>query len=348
MPPTSRGGAKKPKKPVVHSNPSKRTAKQKAALTKYNKQILSRAINSNRLLGTATLLPKELSLSVQYRQLITFTTSGHSTAGGGMYSPLLVKINLLDPCAAVTANSAGCVTVINYGGATVPPLHHVLNPDANLKTELQEYDKYYDTVVVTGSQSKVRIQGVANQHKLMPFPVNVPGQGSQGDGNSYGTNYMPYQLLQTPTLDGENYIWSVKQRSEGQLVTNNNGLNLHEIRTKIPGIKMKKHNVYGNGTTSKAVIHSQTYTPKYLGIKDWRDNLTKIKFNVDGETAGNHTENAFHYIGVTNRVPSTAALEPARVFMDVLVNYNVRYIGRKNDPASGDPALPRARHQGEL
>ena len=338
MPPVK----KKYRKPVVNSNPSKRTAEQKARLRKYNAQNLSRAINSNRLLGVANLLPKELTLSVQYRELITFTTSGHGTGPGGLYSPTLIKINLLDPCAPTNAQNNGVITVLNYQGATVQPLYHTLNPENNLQTQLTEYDDMYEAVVVTGSQAKVRIQGVANQHKLQPFPVNVPGQGSQGDGNSYGTNYMPYQSLQQPTLDGENYIWAVKQRSEGQLVTGNQGLNLHEIRTKVPGMKVKKHNVYANGTTSKAVIHSSTYTPKFLGIKDWRDNLDKIQFNVDGESRPAGHENCFMYVGITNRVPSSAALEPARVFMDVSVNYNVRYIKRKNDPASGDQALPAA------
>lgn len=321
---------------------SKQKARKKASLTKYNHQVVSRAINSNRLLGVPDLLPKELSMSFQYRQLITFTTSGHSTAPGGMYSPTLIKINLLDPAAPVSGTSAGIVTVLNYQGSTVQPIFHTLNPEANLQTKLQQYSDMYEKVVVTGSKAKVRVQATANQHKLVPFPVNVPGQGTQGDGNSYGTNYMPYQSLSQPTLDGELYIWSVKQRSEGQLVTNNNGLNLHEIRTKVPGIRLKKHNAYANGTTSKAVIHSSTYTPKWLGIKDWRDNLSKIQFNVDGTTPGNHTENCFQYLGITNRIPSNAAMEPARVFMDVLVNYNVKYLNRKNDPASGDDPIPRA------
>lgn len=335
MPPVRR------RKPIVRSDKTKRTEREKARLVKYNNQVIQRAINSNKLLGVATLLPKELKLSVQYRQMLIFTTSGHSTAPGGMYSPTLIKLNLLDPCAGVGPSSQGCVTVLDYGGVSVQPIFHTLNPEANLQTQLSEFSDKYEEVVVTGSQSKVRIQGVANQHKLMPFPVNVPGQGTQGDGNSYGTNYMPYQSLSQPTLDGENYIWSVKQRAEGQLVTNNNGLNLHEIRTKVPGIVMKKHNVYANGTTSKAVTHSCTYSPKWLGIKDWRDNLTKIKINVDG-SARVGGENCFQYIGVTNRIPSTAAMEPARVFMDVLINYNVRFIKRKNDPASGDNPLPRA------
>lgn len=348
MPPVK----KRSRKPIVNSNPSRRTASQQARLKAYNKQMLSRAINSNRLLGVSTLLPKELTLSVQYRELITFTTSGHSSAPtGGLYSPTLLKINLLDPCVASGPNSGGIITVLDYQGATVAPLFHRLNPEVNLQTELSQYAGSYDHVVVTGSQVKARIQGVANQHKLMPFPVNVPAMGHQGEGNSYSTNYPAHTQLLQPTLDGELYIWSVKQRSEGKLVTNNQGLNLHEIRTKVSGIKMKKHNVYANGTTSKAVIHKSTYTPKFIGIKDWRDNIDKIKFNVDGETRVGG-ENCFQYIGITNRVPSSAALEPARVFMDIAVNYNVRFINRKNDPASGDDALPAAgktpRQEGSL
>lgn len=349
MPPTSRRNddrsAKAKKRGARYDRGRHTDTRSKAKLKKYNQQVVSRAINSNRLLGVPDLLPKELSLSFSYRQLLIFTTSGHSTALGGMYSPTLIKINLLDPAAPVNLTSAGIITVLNYQGSTVQPIFHTLNPEPNLQSKLSQYSDMYEKVVVTGSQAKVRVQGVANQHKLMPFPVNVPGEGHQGDGNSYGSNYMPYQSLSQPTLDGELYIWSVKQRSEGQLVTNNNGLNLHEIRSEVPGIRMKKHNVYANGTTSKAVIHSSTYTPKWLGIKDWRDNLDKIQFNVDGSSAGNHTENCYQYLGITNRIPSSAAMEPARVFMDIKVNYNVKYIQRKNDPASGDPAIPRASNQ---
>ena len=333
---TSRG-------PAAGAHNKARAARRKAKLKNYNKQIRATAINSNRLLGIKTLLPKELNMSVQYRELITFTTSGHSSAPtGGLYSPTLVRINLLDPCVATGSTSGGIITVIDYGGATVAPIHHRLNPEANLQSVLTQYADKYDAAVVTGSESKVRIQGVANQHKLGMWPQNIAGQGDPTGG--YGSNYPPHLYMQTPTLDGELYCWSVKQRSAGQLVTNNQGLNLMEIRTKVPGMKLKKHNCYQNGTTSKAVIHSSRYSPKFLGIQDWRDNLEKIEFNVDGSSRSGFAENAFQYVGITNRVPSNGGLEPARVFMDIVVNYNVRFMQRKNDPAAGDDALPSARH----
>ena len=53
------------------------------------------------------------------------------------------------------------------------------------------------------------------------------------------------------------------------------------------------------------------------------------------------------YVGITNRGISNAAMEPARVFMDVAVNYNVRFIQRKNDPVGGDEPLA-APHLGEF
>lgn len=340
--PSIKGTTKYRRTAADKAHEKQRKAQRAAKLKNYNKQMRSRALNSNRLLGVQTLLPKELNVSVQYRELITFTTSGHSTALGGMYSPTLIRINLLDPCAPTSANSGGIVTVINYLGSTVPPLFHRLNPEVNLQSKLSEYNALYDSVVVTGSQAKVRIQGVANQHKLVPFPQNVAGQGDPSGG--YGSNYPPHLYMADPKLDGELYIWSVKQRSTGQLTTNNNGVNVLEARTKIPGLKMKKHNCYSNGTTSKAVIHSTKYSPKFLGIKDWRDNLEKIEFNVDGTSRSGFAENAYQYIGITNRVPSSAALEPGRVFMDVAVNYNVRFLQRKNDPAGGDDPIASARH----
>ena len=345
MPPVKKvTKSKTPRGPAVSAHNKARLARKKAFLKNYNKQIRATALNSNRLLGIKTLLPKELNMSVQYRELITFTTSGHSTAPGGMYSPLLVRINLLDPCVATGSTSGGIITVIDYGGSTVSPIHHRLNPEANLQSVLSQYSDKYDAVCVTGSESKVRIQGVANQHKLGIWPQNIAGTGHQGEGQGYGSNFPPYVYMQQPTLDGELYCWSVKQRSAGQLVTNNNGLNLMEIRTKVPGMKLKKHNCYQNGTTSKAVIHTSRYSPKFLGIQDWRDNLEKIEFNVDGSSRGGFAENAFQYVGITNRVPSSAALEPGRVFMDIVVNYNVRFMQRSNDPAGGDDALPSARH----
>lgn len=346
MPPVKKSsrkpGTSKERGAAVSAHNKARLARKKAALKNYNKQIRASAYNSNRLLGIKTLLPKELNMSVQYRELITFTTSGHGTGVGGLYSPLLLRINLLDPCVATGPTSGGIITVISYGGATVAPIHHRLNPEANLRTVLTQYADKYDTAVVTGSQSKVRIQGVANQHKLGIWPQNIAGQGDPSGG--YGSNYPPHLYMQQPTLDGELYCWSVKQRSAGQLVTNNQGLNLMEVRTKVPGMKLKKHNCYQNGTTSKAVIHSSRYSPKFLGIQDWRDNLEKIEFNVDGTSRSGFAENAFQYIGITNRVPSSQALEPGRVFMDVVVNYNVRFMQRKNDPAAGDDALPSAKH----
>lgn len=345
MPPirkTTKAKAKTSRGKATGDHNKARAAARKARLRNYNNQIRSQAINSNRLLGIKTLLPKELNVSIQYRELLTFTTSGHSTAGGGMYSPLLVRINMLDPCVATSANSGGIITIINYGGSSVPPLYHRLNPEANLQSKLQDYADKYDCAVITGSQAKVRVQGVANQHKLTPFFQNVAGQGNPDGG--YGSNFPPHLYSAQPTLDGELYVWSVKQRSVGQLVANNNGLNLMEIRTKVPGMKMKKHNCYTNGTTSKAVIHTSKYSPKFLGLKDWRDNIERIEFNVDGESRSGFAENCFQYVGITNRVPSSAALEPARVFMDVVVNYNVRFLQRKNDPSAGDDPLAHARH----
>lgn len=302
---------------------------------------------SNALIPIRTLLPKEVTVGIQYRQVIQFASMGYSTVSGGQFSPTLIKINLLDPCSKIGPDSNGIVTVLGYGSPAVNPVYSLLNPQVNLASELLEYgqDKY-DKACVISSSASVRVQGNANQ-TLGKYLANVPAQGHQGEGNSYGSNYPPYLTIQDSNKDGELYIWSVRQRSTGNLMDNGQGLNIHEVRTTLPGAKMRKHNCYQNGTTSKAVTMTSSYTPKFLGIKDWRDNLNKISIQPDGSDRNSQGKDAFMYLGIANRFGNTQGIQPATVSIEVSCNFNVRFLQRTNDPQGGDEPLA-VPHAGEL
>lgn len=302
---------------------------------------------SNALIPIRTLLPKEVTVGIQFRQVIQFASMGYSTVSGGQFSPTLIKVNLLDPCAKIGADSNGIVTVLGYGSPAVNPVYSLLNPQTNLATELLEYgENKYDKACVISSSASVRVQGTANQ-TLGKYLANVPGQGHQGEGNGYGSNYPPHLNVQSANKDGELYIWSVRQRSTGNLMDNGQGLNIHEVRTTLPGAKMRKHNCYQNGTTSKAVTMTSSYTPKFLGIKDWRDNLNKIAIQPDGADRNGQAKDCFMYLGIGNRFGNTQNQQPATVSIEISCNYNVRFLQRTNDPKGGDEPLA-VPHSGEL
>lgn len=327
---------------------NRRQTARRAKIKNYtsNKKVSGR--KSNALIPIRTLLPKEITVGIQYRQVIQFATQGYGTATP-LNSPTLLKVNLLDPCVPVGPDSNGIITILNYGAGTSAPVYSLLNNEVNLASQLHEYGhEKYDKCCVISSSAQIRVQGNANQ-TLGKYLVNVPGQGHQGDGNSYGSNYPPYLSIQDSNKDGELYIWSVRQRSAGQLVDNNQGLNIHEVRTKVPGAKMRKHNCYQNGTTSKAVTMTAKYNPKFLGIKDWRDNLNKIAIETDGLTPRNsQAKDAFMYLGVATKFPNTQGHQPATVTMEIACDYKVRFLQRTNDPDGGDDPLAAPVRHSEL
>lgn len=327
---------------------AKPKGKKRTPIRNYTSRRNNSGRKSNALIPIRTLLPKEITVGIQYRQLIQFATQGYNTAPGGLFSPTLLKVNLLDPCVPVGPDSNGIITVLNYGGTASAPVYSLLNGDVNLASKLHEYSDRYDKCMVIGSSAQIRVQGNANQ-TLGKYLVNVPGQGSQGDGNSYGSNYPPYVKVEDSNKDGELYIWSVRQRETGQLVVGNQGLSIHEVRTKVPGAKMRKHNCYQNGTTSKAVTMTSKYSPKFLGIKDWRDNLNKLAIETDGVSQRHvDAKNAFMYLGLANKFGNTQGNQPATVTMEIVCNYRVRFLQRSNDPAGGDEPLAAPNTHTEL
>lgn len=338
MPPLGRRKYQGPRRPGERS--AKVTKRNKVGLRHYNQQ-LNVAKNSARLLKIRTLLPKEINLSCQYRQQLIFTNHG-TAPSPGVNTPTLIKINLLDPAAHLSSSSSGIITVISYGGATTSPIFTTQNPDHNLSDILTAYSDKYEKLVVTGSQCKVRVQPVANQLLGQVFH-NIDAQGAQGDSYPYDENHMPYLAVRAPEYDGEVYVWGVKQRSEGNLVQNNNGLTMHQVRTELPGAQIRKVTAFANGTSTKPVQLSSKYTPKFLGIKDWRDNITKIQINADGsERTEQDARESYFYVGIMNRTGTTQAMKVANQVVDIVVNYNVKYLNRSNDPVEGDDPLPRA------
>lgn len=352
MPPTSRSRkltrASDDRPSGGRAAAARRAKARRQKIKNYNPKRNNAGRKSNALIPIRTLLSKEITVGIQYRQLIKFTTQGYNTLPNGLFSPTLLKINLLDPCAPVGPGSNGIITVLSYGGTAVNPVYALLNSEVNLQQKLKEYQNdNYDKCVVVGSSASVRVQGNANQTLGENF-ANAAAVGTNTNGNSWGSNYPPYIRVVQGNKDGELYIWSVRQRSVGQLIDNNNGLSVHDIRTKVPGAKMRKHNIYMNGTTSKAVNMTSKYNPKFLGIKDWRDNLNKIAIQTDGVTErGDDAKNCFMYLGVANKFGSIQATQPASVTMEVVCDYKVRFLQRSNDPQGGDDpiAVP---HQGEL
>lgn len=346
MPPIGRRKYSGPRRPGEKSAKVKKT---KAKL-KYYSNPMNIAKNSNRLLKIRTLLPKEMKFSIQYRTTLEFSNMG-SAPSPGVLTPTLIKINLLDPASHVGPGSSGIVTVVAYGGATTSPLFSTTNPDANLSTVLQEYSDKYDNLFVTGSQAKVRVQPVANQ-LVGQVLANVEAQGAQPGGANqnynWDSNHPPYLEVIDPEYDGEVYVWGVKQRGAGNLINANGGLSLHQVRTELPGVQMRKVTSFLNGTSTKAVQLNSTYTPKFLGIKDARDNLRKININADGsERTDAEAKDAYFYVGIMNRQGSTQAKKCANQIVDIVVNYNVLYTNRTNDPIEGDAPIP-APHQGDL
>lgn len=342
MPPVGRRKYSGPRRPGERS--AKVTKRNKVGIRHYN-QGFNAMRNTNRLLKIRTLLPKEINLSCQYRQQLIFQNMGTAPAPG-VNTPTLIKINLLDPAAHVGSGSSGIVTVMAYGGGTTSPIFLTSNPDANLSAILTDYSDKYDKLVVTGSQAKVRVQPLANQNLGQVFR-NVDAQGAQPGGAAqnynWDENHPPYLQVAAPEYDGEVYVWGVKQRAEGNLVSNNNGLTLHQVRTELPGAQIRKVTSFANGTSTKAVQLSSKYTPKFLGIKDWRDNITKIEINADGSARTNQdARDSFFYVGIMNRLPSTQGMKCALQVVDIVVNYNVKYLNRSNDPVEGDDPLPQA------
>lgn len=357
MPPIRRSarGASKPKgfwkgSTSRRKYPAKRNAKRKPR--NFSRANQTFAGKSSQMVRLRTLQPPELLVSVQYRQTVYFQSMGYG--GGG--TPTLLRIKLDNPTGAGGVPGAGpnIVDVVSYGGTHVEPVFTVSNSNRSI----DELDQYFDTyrkACVTSSNAKVRVCGVINQKELGQYFNNVDAAGSTGENYPYAQNHMPYLGITEPSLDGELSVWGVKQKVENQLhaqgPNNDQTPSLNEMKTQIAGVRMKQLRCFKDGHVSTPVMMSGSHTPKATwGITDWRDNLDQIQVYKSSTTSAGmraDKKNSLFYVGICNNQPSTLAMRPALIRAEVVVNYRVRFIDRRNDFDSND-ALPIPEHHTEL
>lgn len=317
----------------------------------YNRTVQNYQRKTANMLRIKTLIPRELRIGIQYKTTIVFNDMGH---GGNGCIANLIKINLSDPIqgnAPENGTSAlAIVDVVSLGGNYVDPSFVRTNStQLNLKDELDPYFDQYKRCIVTSSNSNVRIVSRPNQFKLGQTFYNGSAAGAQGDSYPYAQNHMPFLAVKGPELDGEMYVSSIKQRNTlGLHPLSNNGEtpSFHELQTATPGLKMRRLIATPDSST-KGVMNTAKYTPRYTGIKDWRDNIGELGIRQSNATK-TMSKPAFHYVAVHNRQPATATFKPANVVAEIVVNYNVRFFDRANDFEGGDDPIPQPVHGEEL
>lgn len=332
-----------------------RRKKKGRAVRNFNRSVQNYQRKSSNMLKIRTLIPRELRVGIQYKTTLVFSSMGY---GGTGCIANLIKINLSDPIQGNAAENTGTaqaiVDVVSLGGNYVDPSFIRTNAtQLNLKDELDPYFDQYKKCIVTSSNSNVRIVSRPNQFKLQQWQSNTPAQGAQPGGSAQNYNWDENhpQLLTSndPTLDGEMYVSSIKQRNTlGLHPLSNNGEtpSFHELQTSTPGLKMRRLTATPN-YSSKGVMNVAKYTPKYTGIKDWRDNITELGVRQSNATK-TMSKPAFHYVAIHNRQPATALLKPATVVAEITVNYNVRFFDRANDFEGGDDPIAQPVHGEEL
>ena len=333
----------------------KKPKRKAKAVRNFNRSVQNYQRKSSNMLRIKTLIPKELRVGIQYKTTLVFSSMGYG--GTGCIANLL-KINLSDPIQGNTNENVGVagniVDVVSLGGNYVDPTFIRTNAtQLNLSEELDPYFDQYKKCIVTSSNSNVRIVTRPNQFKLSQWQSNLAAQGAQpgGANQNYNWDENHPQILTTndPVLDGEMYVSSIKQRNTlGLHPATNNGEtpSFHELQTSTPGLKMKRLTATPDRST-RGIMSTAKYTPRYTGIKDWRDNITELGVRKSNATK-TMTKPAFHYVAVHNRQPATALLKPANVVAEIVINYNVRFFDRANDFEGGDDPIPQPVHSQEL
>lgn len=327
-----------------------RVKKKGKAVRNFNRSIQNYQRKGSNMLRIKTLIPKELRVGIQYKTTLVFSSMG---SGGTGCIATLLKINLNDPINGNTVNpsavAGNIVDVVSLGGTYLDPTFVRTNASQlNLKDELDPYFEQYKKCVVTSSNSNVRIVGRPNQYKLNQYQSNADAAGSNGTDYPWAANHPPYLETNDATLDGEMYVSSIKQRNTLGLHPLPSGQtpSFHQLQTSTPGLKMRRLTMTPN-STGKSVASTAKYTPKYTGIKDWRDNITELGV-TQSSAIKTLSKNAYHYVAVHNREPATANFKPANVVAEIVVNYNVRFFDRANDFEGGDDPIPQPVHGEDL
>lgn len=329
----------------------KRKAKAKRKPKNYNKRLNNFQNKSRNMLQIRTLIPKEILVDIQYRTQIVFDTMGYSASAGQGCTGTIIRINLNKPTQGTTSGStpANIVDVVQLGTPFTDPVFTRTNgSQLNLSSELDHYFDQYRKAVVVESNSKVRVAAIPNQKELGQYFVNSPAQGAQGASYPYDENHMPYLSVAEPSADGDMYVWSIKQKTTGQL-SSAPVPDFHALRTEVPGIKMKNLRAYKDGHVGPGVMSSVSHTPRSTwAIKDWRDNIAECGFVKSNHIQPQLIKNAYHYVGICNVNTPLIGSKPARVKADIVVNFKCRFVDRANDPQGGDDPLPQPVHQTEL
>lgn len=335
------------------SSKSRRTSNKKLGkrpVRNYNRQLKNRQYKTSNMLRIRTLIPKEIRVGIQYKTTLVFSNMGY---GGNGAVATLIKISLNNPTmgnATPSSNTSGnIVDVVSLGGNYTDPVFTRTNASQmTLQAELADYFDQYGKAVVTSSNSKVRIVGRPNQFKLGQTFYNGSAAGAHGDSYPYAQNHPPFLAVKGPELDGEMYVTSVKQRQTGLLhPQQGDTLSFHDIQTKLPGAKMRRLTCYPD-KVSKGIMSVASYTPRNtMNIKDWADNIGDLQCS-SGVGINQQQKPAYHYVAVHNRQPATATLKPANVVAEIVVNYNIRFLDRKNNFEGGDDPIPQPIHQEEL
>lgn len=347
MPPIRRKTAKR--KPRKSSNQTIRRKVARRPVRNYNRQSGNFQRKSLNMLQIKTLTPKELSVGIQYKTTISVSSMGYGASGNTSGTNTILRLSLNNPCKGV-AGSNSIVDILSLGGTHTDPVFTRTNSTLSLNDELSQYFDQYGKAVVTSANAKVRVISKPNQHKLGQWYSNVAAQGAQGDAYPYDENHMPYLQVNEPNLDGQSFVWSVKTRTTGLLQSAPGGdtPSYHELQTSIPGMKMKSLNAFSDGHSSAPVMCNASFTPRFFGTRDWRDNLQKQQFRKTGTNDPDVVNRAYFYVGVCNRRPAVSTMKPQNVDFEVVVNYNCRYIQRINDVDGGDDPIPIPVHGEEL
>lgn len=317
----------------------------------YNKRLSNFQKNSRNMLQIRTLIPKEIVVDIQYRTQLIFDTMGYSSATGHGCTGTIIRINLNNPTQGTGFSSGvnNIVDVVSLGAPFTDPIFTRTNgSQLNLSSELDDYFSQYRKAVVVASNSKVRIAAIPNQKELGQWFVNEQAQGAQGDQYPYAQNHMPYTSVKGPAVNGDMYVWSVKQKTINNLTTGTLP-DFHTLRTAVPGMKMKNLRAYKDGHVGPGVLNSVGHTPRTTwAIKDWRDNLNACGFNKSSQTRSNDMKSAYHYVGICNASTPLIGDKPARIKADIVVNFKCRFVDRSNDPEGGDDPLPQPVHHADL
>lgn len=361
MPPTRRfAGPLKPgqRTAAVSKNYYKlkkaREKAQKSAKNYNNQRPRNFQKKTSNMLQIKTLQPKEQLVSLQYKTIIKFSNMGYSLFSNKGATGTIIRVSLTNP----TYGSTGSIVdVLDLGSNWVNPAFTRTNSsELTLTDKLNEFFDVYEKGVVINSNSQVRIKSQPNQKELGQNWTMVDAAGSL-PGNTgavlWSANHPRYAEVNEATKDGDSYVWSVKQRQTGLLIDTDDDstADFHSLTNDIPGVKMRQLTAYQNGTSSKSVLNSARFTPKYYGMKDWRDNIASVQFmpGMTGPPANlSSLKKAYHYVGICNLQTPVEALKPQNVIAEVVVNFDCLFLNRKNDKAGGDAPVPQVPHLGDL